>query len=485
MTMFMQRRFILLSVVLVLLVAGLLGARHLGAPLLDPALGFAAKVSCSGVFVGGETLEQVRAGFPDPRLRSIVRVRVDREAGATHASVPLLGRRTAHYRGSLGCTLEPLQGEMLALFPAPPPNPSSGATSLPWPQGEATSAAEPRVDRGRLEAVVDSAFAEIPGRPARRTHAVAIVHGGRLILERYAPGYSGDHRFNGWSMTKSVTSALAGILAADGLLELESTALRPEWVRPGDDRSRITLGHLMQMSSGLEFDESYAPTGGATAMLFNSADAAAVAATSPLSHEPGTRWHYSSATTNLISAHFRVLLGNDLPAYLTYPSKRLFEPLGMRSAVFEPDPSGTLVGSSFMYATARDWARFGLLFLHDGMWMGDRILPEGWVSYSRTPAPAAPLGQYGAQWWLNAGDPTDPARRTWPDLPRDIFWASGYQGQYVVVVPTHDLVVVRLGVTEADGVFDLGAFLQSVLTAVPPGHAEESTEASPQGRPGM
>jgi CubicO group peptidase (beta-lactamase class C family) len=467
-----------LNVLLALLVIGalLLAARLLGAPRLQPALGFAAKVTCSGVFTGGESVEQVRVGFPDERLRSVVRLGVNEADGIVEATVPLLARRRAVHRPGLGCTLEPVRGRIAAAGrPTGAPAGGGVADTLPWLAG--TEPRTPRValDAARLDAVVDSAFREPGQGPARRTRAIVIVQGGRVVAERYAGGYSAAHRFAGWSMAKSVTSALAGILAGDGVLDLDTDALRPEWQDAGDARGRITLAHLMHMSSGLEFDESYTPTGGATRMLFNSADVAAVAAASPLRHEPGTRWQYSSAATNLISSHIRERFGGDDASYLAFPAHRLFGPVGMRSAVLEPDASGTFVGSSFMYATARDWARFGLLHLQDGMWDGQRILPAGWVAWSVTPAPAAPLGRYGAQWWLNAGAAADTMRRPWPDLPRDIYWASGFQGQYVAVLPSHDLVVVRLGLSETEGAWRLGPFLRSVLDVIAerPGAAAE------------
>jgi CubicO group peptidase (beta-lactamase class C family) len=460
----MRPRTAVLIAALVLL-ALLLLAPRLASPILSPALGFAAKVTCSGVLVGGETPAQVRVGFPDPNLRRIVRVSVDGERGLVEATIPLLGRRTAVYREGLGCTLEPARGE-IAPFASRGAAPALGAgVGGPWPDGDELALPADGIDMRRLDAAVDSAFQEPPW-GARRTRAVVVVHGGHLILERYAEGFGPENRYGGWSMTKSVTSALVGILVGDGLVDLTDSGLRPEWSGPGDPRREIHLGHLMHMSSGLGFDESYTPRGAATAMLFDSPDAAAYAARSPLEATPGTRWEYSSATTNLVSAHLRERIGDD-SAYLALPRERLFDPIGMRSAVMEPDAAGTLVGSSFMYATARDWARFGLLFLRDGVWNGRRILPEGWVEYSVTPAPAADLGRYGAHWWLNAGEPGSPERRPRPDLPADLYWASGFQGQYVAVIPSRDLVVVRLGLNEFDEVFVLGDFLRSILQAVP------------------
>jgi CubicO group peptidase (beta-lactamase class C family) len=337
------------------------------------------------------------------------------------------------------------------------------AAAALWPEGERTATPDPAYTR--LHDVVADAFRESPGTAPRRTRAVVVVHGGRIIAERYASGYGPHTRFTGWSMTKSVTNALVGILAGRGALAVSATHLRPEWTGPGDARAAISLHHLLTMSSGLQFDESYSPRGGATRMLFVAPDAAAVAAASGLSHEPGAHWSYSSATTNIISAVVRSTFRSQ-EDYLAFPRRALFEPTGMSSAVLEPDPAGTFVGSSFMYATARDWARFGLLYLEDGVWNGERILPEGWVEYSVSPAAAAPLGRYGAQWWLNAGEPADTTRRFWPQLPRDVFWASGFQGQYVAVVPSRDLVVVRLGVTADEQAFDMGEFLHRVLGAL-------------------
>ena len=192
----------------------------------------------------------------------------------------------------------------------------------------------------------------------------------------------------GWSMTKSVTNALIGILVKQGKLSLDQLAPVPEWSDPADPRHAITLDQLMRMSSGLEFSEDYADlTTGVTQMLYNTDDMGAYAAAAPLEAEPDGVWNYSSGTANIVSRIVRDTVGGSDEEYLTFPRRALFDPIGMTSAVMEPDASDTFVGSSYMYATARDWARFGLLFLQDGMWEGERILPEGWVDYSITPTP--------------------------------------------------------------------------------------------------
>lgn len=445
----MRRLLIGLGAGVLVLSGGLLGAYSV-APMARPALGYVAKNVCSNVFISGVSERQALADLPDEPAARVVRTRVEREGSRVTASIPGIGARLAVYRSGYGCTLEPSAAVPAVTPPTPARDDLIPRDTPAFPA---------------LTAVLDRAFAEPPDRPLRNTRAILIVHRGRVVAERYAAGYSAETPLPGWSMTKSVMSALLGVLVAEGRLDLEADALRPEWRGADDPRRAITVRQLLHMSSGLDFDETYTPTSGATHMLFSAPDAAAVAASSELLHEPGTFWYYSSATTNLLSSVLRDVLGSD-SAYHSFPRRALFEPIGMYSAEIEPDAAGTFVGSSFMYATARDWARFGLLYLNDGVWGGERILPEGWVRFSVTPAPAAPLGQYGAHWWLNAGEPHKPERRPWPELPADIFRAAGYEGQHVIVVPSRELVIVRLGVTQRDDAWDVRAFIADVLKAL-------------------
>jgi CubicO group peptidase (beta-lactamase class C family) len=461
------RHLILLT--LVLLTAGVLVAvRVWAAPMARPGMGFAAKVVCSEVFVGGMTDQQARLPLPDVTLARLIRVRVDRDTRRVRASIPVVGSREAHYRPGLGCTLAHDEHQAVLPDSLPIHRPPPDLEQL-WPRGDAVDPWLPdHVDREVLETVLRDAFEEpVPGQQLL-TRAVVVVHEGRIMAERYAPGYSPVYRFAGWSMAKSVTGALAGILHGDGRLDLAMAELRPEWRQADDPRRGITVEHLLRMTSGLDFEESYEPTGEATRMLFDAPDAAAFAARTPLAHAPGTAWYYASGSTNLLSWTLGRAVPGDHLEYLMFPARALFHRIGMKSAVLEPDPAGTLVGSSFMYATARDWARLGLLYLHDGVWDGERVLPEGWVAYSVTPVPAARRGAYGAQWWLNAGAPGDPADRMFPELPADAFWAAGFQGQRLVVVPSADLVVVRLGVTEPESAFRMAEFLQPIIEAVSP-----------------
>jgi CubicO group peptidase (beta-lactamase class C family) len=222
------------------------------------------------------------------------------------------------------------------------------------------------------------------------------------------------------------------------------------------------------MSSGLDFVEVYTDMLSDTPyMLFGIFDTAGFTASKPLEVEPDSRWRYISGSTNLVCRIMRDALGGSLAHYFAFPRRALFDKIGMRSAVIEPDFTGTFVGSSFSYATARDWARFGLLYLQDGVWAGERILPEGWVKYTTTPTPKASKGRYGAYWWLNAGNPAGSENRRFPSLPDELYWASGYEGQNVIVAPSRELVMVHLGASlPPSGVWNFEAFVAGVLGAI-------------------
>ncbi|MFC1823228.1 serine hydrolase domain-containing protein [Thermodesulfobacteriota bacterium] len=340
---------------------------------------------------------------------------------------------------------------------------------LPWPSGTLGPGKQlpEGVDADRLKSAVDDAFREPGPERKRNTRAILVVYDGKLVAERYASGFNKDMPLLGWSMSKSVTNALTGILVKKGKLDLKGPAPVPEWQKSGDPRKNISLDQLLRMSSGLEFEEVYAPLYAVTEMLYESYDYAAYAAGKPLAIEPDDKWYYSSGTANIIARIVRQTVENEFKSYYTFLYEELFDKIGMHSALMEPDPSGTFVGSSYTFATPRDWARFGLLYLQDGVWEGERILPEGWVKYSVTPTPKAPQGQYGALFWLNAGDPAMPANRLWPRMPRDAFLARGYQEQQIVIIPSKKLVAVRFGLSADREAWDLDSFIEAVLEALP------------------
>ncbi len=430
--------------------------------------GYVAKTVCSGVFVSGRKTQAVldaEIRLNDPGILRLVSADVDRSRRTVHSAFRGLGERVAVYRDGLGCTLAlGIGAEELALRGLPANVAALPATGTRWPNpaARAPGGGPSGLDPAAGATALDEAFAELGPVPTRRTRAVVVVQDGRLVAERYGSGLGPESALPGWSMTKSVVNALAGVLVREGKLALDTPVRAPEWSAADDPRRALTLRQLLHMSSGLAFTETYGnPLGDVVWMLFGTGDAAGFAARKPLAGPPGQRWSYSSGTTNIIARALRGAVGGAEADYQLFPRRALFEPLGMTSAVIEPDAAGTFVGSSLMFATARDWARFGLLFLQDGMWEGKRILPEGWVAFSVTPAPAAPDGVYGAHFWLRLGPGYAPSGEQ--GLPPDVFHAIGHEGQILTVVPSRRLVVVRLGLSVGRGAWDHAEFLRHLL----------------------
>lgn len=310
----------------------------------------------------------------------------------------------------------------------------------PWPTLEWPTGALSRVDRGAFDALVGEAFAAKVTPTLGETHALLIVQGGRITFERYGEGFDASSTHHSWSKAKSITQALIGMLVKDGKLHVSAAADVPEWA--GDARAQITLDQLLRMSSGLKFIEDYAPGGGPSdviEMLFGKGkdDVAAYAAALPLEHAPGTYWSYASGTSNIVSRIAARALNAYGADFERFMQARLFGPLGIRSAKPKFDNAGVFIGSSYCFMTARDFARFGLLYLRDGVWEGQRLLPEGWVDYARTPTfqqAGVDANRYGAHWWLDFGGPGS-------------FSANGYDGQFTIIAPDRDLIIVRHGAT--------------------------------------
>ena len=338
-----------------------------------------------------------------------------------------------------------------------PPLPSQPA-GVPWPAADWPEAAlEASVDRDAVERTIRMLVHEQHAATLGETHALLFVHRGRVVAEAYGPEHSRDTTSISWSMAKSVTHALVGVLVREGRLDVGAPAPVPAWQRPGDSRAGITTEHLLRMCDGLDFVENYTPGGRSDVieMLFKSGqgDVAAFAESRPLAHEPGIWWSYSSGTSNVVSAIVGRRVGGGEAGMRDFMQRELFDRIGMRSATARFDAAGTFIGSSYVFATARDFARFGLLYLRDGLWGGERILPEGWVDHARG-LTIPSFDQYGAHWWL-ARDGTG------------IFHASGFRGQYIVVVPTRDLVVVRLGNTEEEQRAKVVHLLRDAVEAFP------------------
>ena len=431
------------------------------------ATGVVAHNVCSKTFVSGldpqtvysETTE--RAGIR--RLRPLLRWQVDRTAKTVDASAAgLLGSRAAFHEG-LGCVLlhgakEPyiLKSDIDALkVPKSPPV-----------LAEIAGPAAVQPSDPALKAALDHAFEEPAEPPFRRTKAVVVVHDGKVIAERYADGIGVDTPLLGFSMTKSVVNALIGIMTQQGLTSPSMPAPIPEWRGATDPRREIEIEHLMRMTTGLALDETNSGFDPASQMVYLHDDMAGFAVNATMIAPQGTRWAYSSPTTQLLARIVRDAVGGPEQT-LAFAWRELFNPLGMRNVTLEFDAAGTLQGSAYMLASARDWARFGLLYLNDGIVGGKRILHEDWVDFS---AAATLDTDYGAGFWTNRSEHPNAKGRVRLGIPRDAFFASGDLGQRIVIMPSQHLVVVRLGdsVDPTGDIRGLGRLVKEVIAATQP-----------------
>jgi CubicO group peptidase (beta-lactamase class C family) len=471
-------RYLLIAAAAVLLALGLLWAKP---PELTRVMAnYAAKIVCSNTFVANRDPQEVLQNdvqAPGNPLLRLIRISVDRDQRTVRAGLlGFIGDGLAVARPGVGCAAVP-DGDLAraraaaAADPAPvdaaplasasiapPPNPPSPAAPGPqpaaplWPEGSAVLT-DPAVER----VLADEALAG-PG-----MRAVVVVHSGRIVAERYGAGFSAATPLLGWSMAKTVVAALIGIQVKDGRLTLDGSAGFPAAAHDG--RERIRIADLLAMTSGLRFNEAYGNVSDVTRMLYLEPDMAAFARRAPLEHPVGEVWSYSSGSTLILSRLFQDSAG---PHAVAFVRERLFEPLGITSATFETDESGTLVGSAYLYADARDWARFGLLLLQEGVWQGREILPPGYVAMMT--APVAPSGgQYahGQLWrWgpdaVVAGQNPDTAF----NIPADAFWLEGHDGQSIAIIPSRALVLVRLGLTPASTHYGPQPLVQAVLGAL-------------------
>ncbi len=417
--------------------------------LLPIITGYAAKNLASAVFVSGreaKDVEEIDLNFSLIRYTSNT---VDYE-NKTVTSRFLWSKSTAAYREGYGVTLlRGITAEELREQRFPKGVLSEG-------QGKQDSIAQLSLgDSALAERLAPIAKAFVDER-AYKGHpfAFVVLHRGGVVAECYDKGIGRDTKLLSWSMAKSFANALIGLMVKDSLLDIHAPMDIPEW--QGDGRKAITLHDLMQMQSGLEWNEDYGARSDVNIMLHCERDMGLYALSKPLEHKPGTYWQYSSGTTNIVMRYLRSRFPSE-EAFIGYMRSRLFDPLGIVRPVFEQDLSGTFVGSSYLYATARDFARFGQLYLDDGCVDSERILPKGWVDYTRRPA-AASGEHYGAFFWLNGNS-------KFPDVPKDMFYCDGHDGQDIFIFPSHELVVVVLGFSpKPDNVIDFNALLRDILS---------------------
>jgi len=350
--------------------------------------------------------------------------------------------REAKYYGDQGCIIHQQDNPRIFFTPVPVKTTLPDAASQPWPMGDAPSREPPapEIDRAKLDAAVDAAFAD----PAALTAGFIVVHKGRIIAERYMPGITKDTQLESWSMGKSITATLFALLVGDKTYSLEQPAPVPAWRAPDDPRSRIRNIDLLHMSSGLRFiatqDPDYTPDKGYPDHFYiytGAVDAFEYSMNKPLQFAVNTVGRYRNCDPLTIGYLVKQAVTRRGEQYLTWPQRRLFDRIGIRRQVLETDPYGNFLLTGYDYGTPRNWARLGLLYLQDGMWQGQRILPEGWTTFVRTPAPAWKEPVYGGLFWIN-GD------GGW-NIPRDAYLMAGAGGQNTFIIPSHQLVVVRMG----------------------------------------
>ena len=450
-----------------LVLAALVGSAAIFRPdrALCVATGFVAQTACANVFVSGFDPQTVFAETTDRdgirRLRWMLGYRLDRTGKTVDASVAGWFGSRAVFHDGFGCVLlhgpnEPylLKSDIDALKTpkSPPLLPEIAGTAIVEPSDP------------RLKAALDHAFEEPATPPFRRTKAVVVVHEGTVIAERYADGIGIDTPLLGFSMTKSVVNALIGLLTQQGHISPSFPAPIPEWRGATDPRREIDVEHLLRMTTGLALDETNSGFDVSSQMVYLHNDMAGLAVKAAMIAPPGKRWAYSSPTTQLLARIIRDITGGPEQT-LAFAWRELFNPLGMRHVTLQFDATGTLQGSSSMLASARDWARFGLLYLNDGMIGGRRMLHEDWVDFS---AAATLDTDYGAGFWTNRSEHEHAKARVRLGMPRDAYFASGDLGQRVVILPSQHLVIVRLGnsVDPTGDIRGLARLVKEVIAAL-------------------
>ncbi len=433
----------ILRILLVVLLAAILGGCVYLNSLMPIITGYAAKNLASDVFVSGREPADVEALDLNFSFIKFTRNKVDFE-NHTVTSRFLWSKSQALYREGYGVTLLRGKNALARLQAQKYPeviNTPGPETLLPGDPALTT-----RLAPIAKALVDDHAYNGTP-------FAFIVVHQDGVVAERYREGITADTRLLSWSMGKSFTNALVGIMAGDGLVDIHAPMDIPEW--QGDGRAAITLSDLMQMQSGLEWNENYGTRSDVNLMLHREEDMGLFALSKPLMAKPGTHWYYSSGSTNIIVRYLRGRFASE-EEFLQYIHERLFDPLGIDNPCFEPDMSGTPVGSSYLYATARDFARLGHMYLHDGCVGEERLLPEHWVEYTTTPASDSKDG-YGACFWLNRG-------KTYPSAPEDMYSCQGHDGQMIFIIPSKELVVVVLGYSpKPDRVIEFDRLLSDII----------------------
>ncbi|GEP49975.1 serine hydrolase [Flavobacterium noncentrifugens] len=435
---------------MLILIVGIAAVVLINYPKLDLISGFAAKSVASAHFMDGRSLTAIETGDNDIPLVTLATNKIDEVGKSATASVFGLKTRKAVFREGLGAVLIDDDFDANAKYDIPKRNFTTLNLPFPYGNNEPKDTVFANVDYTKLQAAMNNAFDE-KGQKAKRTRSVVVVYKDKILAEKYDTGFTKNSRILGWSMTKSITATMFGILQKQGQFDIYKPAPIAEW--KNDKRAKITTNDLLHMNSGLEWEEKYDKISDATKMLFQAKDMSRSQLEKRAVAEPNSLWNYSSGTTNLLSGILRKQFKTH-QEYLDFWYSNLIDKIGMHSMLVETDMSGNYVGSSYGWATTRDWAKFGLLYLHKGNWNGEQLFDPSWAKYVSTPTNTS-NGRYGAHFWLNAGG-------FYPDAPRDLYSCNGFQGQMVFIIPSLDLVVVRMGLKEDPG-FDFNAFLKEII----------------------
>ncbi|MGY2873830.1 CubicO group peptidase (beta-lactamase class C family) [Marmoricola sp. URHA0025 HA25] len=441
----MRRSSKIVLITLAVLIAALVGGYLYERPLLVTGTGYAAHNACAVRLLAHRA--DPSQDLPGNPIRPLLKSHVS-GASASGSILGALGKQRAWYDAGFGCTLAEKRPHLGTPI-------SVSAKANPY-----ADAQTPAAPTGAVNKALDRAFGTDLASKDRTdlgTRAVLVVKGGRLVAERYAGGFDADTPQLGWSMAKSVTSLIVGRLVAEGKVTLDDDHLRPEWT---DDRAKITVRELLQMTSGLSWDETYALNTPITRMLYLERDMGRYVASRPLAHRPGTYQQYSSGSINLLCS----ILAKRTGEGANLPRQELFAPLGLASAVLEPDAVGTPVCSSYLWATPRDWAAIGQFALQNGIWSNKQLIPINWMA-NTTKAVDVKTEEdgYATGWWTNR---RPDGTLVYPSLPADAYFAEGHDGQWLVIVPSQRLVVVRLGFTptrDSDRTIGLAADLVKAL----------------------
>jgi CubicO group peptidase (beta-lactamase class C family) len=463
---YMKPRKIIFLCLLTLLISGLIVVVVYCNKTLPIVNGYSAKMMCSEVFIGGRAPEDITRQDLHSFPLSLSTCKVNYKDSSVTASIWGLYSRKAFFVSGRGATLvsELKENDIRKQVFGVPARPLADRNDIAWPFGDKVADTIPaNVDTAKIREAVDFLFAEQNVKRLKNTRAALVVYKGQIIAERYAPGFNSSSRLLGWSMAKSITSAVTGLLVKKGLINPDTCVAVNEWSRDKDARHVITVKNLLQQCSGLSFEESYSKSADATIMLYEKADMGAYAAHLPLATTPGTKFRYTSGNANILSDLIRKVAGTQ--DYHALPYRELFYKLGMYNTVWEMDASGAYVGSSYIYASARDWARFGLLYLNKGYFNNEQILPASWIEQSVTPSAAQNFDRYGYLFWLNTGKKKGEVNRAYPHAPDDMYYANGFQGQNVFIIPSKDLVIVRMGLTVAGG-YRADESLNMILQAI-------------------